>query len=166
MTTSIRSSITLVLATVLVTFAFVAVPSHARSQQQTSAPQAETSATSTLKAPRPNPDAEGKYHVGDGVTAPILIYSVEPSFSEAARKRKLWGKVRTQFIVEMDGSVSNLRVIRSAGEDFKNPKDQKAAATLDEEAIKAVRQYRFKPSTFQGKPVPVELTVEVNFGVF
>jgi TonB family protein len=34
---------------------------------------------------------------------------------------------------------------------------------LDEKAVEAVRRYRFKPATLQGKPVAVELNIEVNF---
>jgi protein TonB len=37
---------------------------------------------------------------------------------------------------------------------------------LDEKAVEAVRQYKFKPSMYQGKPVPVEITIEVNFHIY
>jgi hypothetical protein len=59
--------------------------------QQASSPQAATheQVPSKPASPRPNPDASGKYHVGDGVTAPKLIYSVEPEFSENCARGKL-----------------------------------------------------------------------------
>ncbi|HEY1964785.1 MAG TPA: energy transducer TonB [Acidobacteriaceae bacterium] len=46
------------------------------------------------------------------------------------------------------------------------PKLRKAAASLDEKALEAVRQYRFKSGMYQGKPVPVALTIDVNFHIY
>lgn len=46
------------------------------------------------------------------------------------------------------------------------PKLRKAAATLDEKALETVRQYRFEPGVYEGKPVPVALTIEVNFHIY
>jgi hypothetical protein len=46
------------------------------------------------------------------------------------------------------------------------PKLRKAAASLDEKALEAVRQYRFKPGMYQGKPVPVAITIDVNFHIY
>jgi protein TonB len=37
---------------------------------------------------------------------------------------------------------------------------------LDEKAVEAVKQYKFKPATLQGKPVPVEVNIEVNFRIY
>lgn len=45
-------------------------------------------------------------------------------------------------------------------------KGRELAGSLDPKAVEAVRQYRFEPGTFDGKPVPVELNVEVNFQIF
>lgn len=56
--------------------------------------------------------------------------------------------------------------MRSAAEDFTKPKDRKAAATLDEKALEPVRQYRFKPGMYEGKPVPVAITIDVSFHIF
>lgn len=46
------------------------------------------------------------------------------------------------------------------------PKLRKAAASLDEKAVDVVRQYRFKPGMYEGKAVPVAITIEVNFQIF
>jgi outer membrane biosynthesis protein TonB len=118
--------------------------------------------------PKPNPDASGKYHVGDGVTAPILIYSVEPEFSEQARKQKIAGSCVVSMTVGTDGKVSDVRVVSSIADSLSKPdkKDRAAALSLDEKAVEAVQQYRFKPATFQGKPVPVDLKVGISFQVF
>jgi periplasmic protein TonB len=46
------------------------------------------------------------------------------------------------------------------------PKLSKAAASLDPKALDAVRQYRFEPGTYDGKPVPVALTIDVSFHIY
>jgi len=116
---------------------------------------------------RPNPDASGIYHIGDGVTAPVLVYSVEPQFSAKARKLKISGcSVVFEFIVETDGNVQEMDLVRSCAEDFKGKKDREAAQSLDPEAQKAASQYRFDPAQFNGHAVPVKLKVEVRFQTF
>jgi periplasmic protein TonB len=55
------------------------------------------------------------------------------------------------LIVDAQGNPQRVQVLRPLGKG------------LDEKAVAAVRQYRFKPATLQGKPVAVELNIEVNF---
>ena len=113
----------------------------------------------------PNPDAKGTYHIGCGVTAPQVIYKVEPEFPEEARKKKVSGITKVQFIVDVDGKPTNLRVAKSAADDL-NKKFQKIGLAIDKKAMEAVSQYKFKPASFHGKPVPVQVNVEVNFQIF
>lgn len=97
----------------------------------------------------------GHYRAGfGGVSAPQVIYSVEPEFSDEARRAKYEGICNVTLIVDAQGNPQNVRVPRPLG------------MGLDEEAIKAVRQYKFKPAMFQGHPVPVEISVEVNFRIY
>ena len=96
----------------------------------------------------------GVRQVGGGVSAPSLVYKVEAEFSEEARKAKMSGVVTVGFIVDEKGNVIRAHVIRGLG------------MGLDEKAIEAVRQYRFKPAMENGKPVKVEVNVEVNFQIF
>jgi TonB family protein len=91
--------------------------------------------------------------IGGSVSAPVLIYSVEPEFSEEARKAKVGGNVLVNCWVDPNGLPSHVHVIRGVGHG------------LDEMAIRAVRQYRFKPAVENGKPVVVELNVEINFQI-
>jgi TonB family protein len=113
----------------------------------------------------PSPDPAGVYRVRDGVSAPQLVYSVPPVFTDKARKKKINGNCKVSIVVDIDGHVKDVRVIHSVAED--QPAKLKAdALALDEKAIEAVRQYRFEPALLQGKPVPVALTVEVNFMIF
>jgi len=96
----------------------------------------------------------GPMHIGGGVSAPQLIYSVEPEFSEEARKAKTAGNVLVNLWVDEHGLPTHVHVIRGVG------------MGLDEKAVEAVKQYKFKPAMAAGKPVLVELNVEVNFQIF
>jgi TonB family protein len=93
----------------------------------------------------------GVYRVGGGVTAPVLLYKKEPEYSEEARKAKYQGTVLLYIEVDPSGKATNIRVQHSLG------------LGLDEKAIEAVRQWKFKPGYKDGKPVTVAATIEVNF---
>ena len=96
----------------------------------------------------------GVRRIGGGVSAPQLIYQVEPEFSEEARKAKVAGNVLVTLIVDTTGHPQRVRVLRGIG------------MGLDDKAIEAVKQYRFKPAMEGGKPVPVEVNIDVNFQIF
>ena len=87
-------------------------------------------------------------------TQPKLVRSVEPEFSEEARKARISGNVTVGFTVDTDGSTTDLWIIRPFG------------YGLDQQAAKAVRQYQFNPATCAGEPVASSLQVEVNFQIF
>jgi periplasmic protein TonB len=93
----------------------------------------------------------GVFRVGGGVTAPALLYKVEPEYSEEARKAKYQGTVLLYIEVDPSGRATNIRVARSLG------------LGLDEKAIEAVRKWKFKPGYKDGRPVTVAATIEVNF---
>jgi TonB family protein len=84
-----------------------------------------------------------------GVTQPRPIY--EP---DAARKAKYQGSVLLWLVVGADGLPHNVRVQRSLG------------MGLDEKAIAAVSTWRFQPATLDGKPVAVEVNVQVSFRLY
>jgi TonB family protein len=115
--------------------------------------------------PRPNPDADGKYHIGDGVAVPKLILSVEPEYSERMRKKKLSGSCLVSITVDIDGKVNDAHLLTSTP-DGSDKKLQDAVMDMQSNCVKAVKQYRFEPATYQGKPVPVELKIGVNFQIF
>jgi protein TonB len=93
----------------------------------------------------------GVYRVGGGVSAPSLIYKQEPEYSEEARKAKYQGTVTLYVEVDPSGRAVNVRVLHSIG------------LGLDEKAMEAVRQWKFKPGMKDGKPVTVAASIEVNF---
>ena len=96
----------------------------------------------------------GVRRIGGGVSAPVILFQPEPEFSEEARKAKAAGNVLVYLQVGPDGRPKNVRVIRGIG------------LGLDEKALEAVRQYKFKPAMENGHPVTVEMNVEVNFQIF
>jgi TonB family protein len=89
--------------------------------------------------------------VGNGVTAPVLIHKTAPEYTEEARASHYQGTVVLSVKVEPDGVAHNIKVIRSIG------------LGLDEKAIEAVSQWKFKPGTKDGVPVTVAAQIEVNF---
>jgi TonB family protein len=93
----------------------------------------------------------GLMNVGGGVSAPAVIHSVEPEFSEQARAASLQGTVALQLIVDAEGNPQNIRVTRHLG------------MGLDEKAMEAVRQYKFRPAMYQGHPVAVQIVVDIDF---
>lgn len=86
-----------------------------------------------------------------GVVPPRELYAPEPEFSEAARKKQVPGTVNIALVVGVDGLAKDLRVACSATPD------------LIENALGAVKQWRFVPATKDGKAVPVEILVSVSF---
>lgn len=93
----------------------------------------------------------GVFKVGGGVTAPSLLFKVEPEYSEEARKAKYQGTVLLYVEVDPTGKAINMRVLHSLG------------LGLDEKAMEAVKKWKFKPGVKDGKPVTVQAQIEVNF---
>jgi TonB family protein len=89
--------------------------------------------------------------VGSGVTAPSLLSKVEPEYSEEARAAKLQGTVLLKVVVDTDGLAKNIQVLKSQG------------MGLDEQAVIAVTQWKFKPGMKDGAPVPVQAQIEINW---
>jgi protein TonB len=96
----------------------------------------------------------GVMSVGGGVTAPQVIHQVDPDFTEQARAARLQGQVAIQLIVDSSGMPEDMQVVHHLG------------MGLDQKALEAVQQYRFRPAMYHGHPVPVRLIVEVNFHLF
>jgi TonB family protein len=94
------------------------------------------------------------YYPGEVTTPPKPIYAPDPSYTEAARKAKISGSVSLALIVEADGSVKQVSVVRSLTPD------------LDESAIKTVKTWRFEAGRKNGTPVPVYTDVSVTFNLY
>jgi TonB family protein len=85
-------------------------------------------------------------------TSPVLVREVKPQYTDAAKVRKIQGTVELVVLVQADGTVGpDVRITKSLDPD------------LDQEAIKAARQWRFNPGTKDGEPVAVEVNLEMTF---
>jgi len=93
----------------------------------------------------------GVYRVGGGVSAPTILFKVEPEYSEEARKAKFQGTVVLSIVIDEQGLPRSFRVIKPLG------------LGLDEKAIEAVQKWRFRPGRKGDQAVAVQATIEVNF---
>ncbi len=97
----------------------------------------------------------GVFRVGGGISAPVPVVWPEAEFSDEARRAKYQGVCLVSLIVDAQGNPQNPRVVRPLG------------MGLDEKALEAVRKYKFKPAMKDGRtPVPVMITIEVNFRLY
>ena len=95
---------------------------------------------------------EPLYKIGGHISAPYVIHSVMAQYTDEARRANYQGVCLIGLIVNAQGNPVNVHVVRPLG------------LGLDEKALEAVRQYKFKPAMKNGKtPVPVMVTIEVSF---
>jgi TonB family protein len=98
----------------------------------------------------------GPMFIQGDVVPPTVQERVRPQYPEKARVSRLQGSVLLQVIIDEDGRVEDVQLLRSI---------ESVAASLDEAAKEAVRQWRYSPATENGKPVKVYSTVTVNFSL-
>ena len=101
--------------------------------------------------PLASPDSLFQPH---SVTAPVVLNAPDPDYSEEARRKKIEGTVLLWILVGEDGRVHDAQITRSLG------------SGLDQEAIKAVRRWTFKPATKNGAPVETKMNVQVSFHLY
>ena len=89
---------------------------------------------------------------GGNEQAKLLTYKVVPQYPLAARREFVQGTVRIRAIVGGDGSIKAIRVV-------------KGACSLAQAAAAAVKQWRYKPATIQGRPIEVDTTIDVTFSL-
>ena len=85
-----------------------------------------------------------------GVRTPVKTHHVDPVYPAIAQSARIQGIVIIEATIGVDGRVTNARLLRSI-------------PLLDREALDAVRQWEFTPTLLNGQPVPVIMTVTVNF---
>src|SRR3954471_5153358 len=97
----------------------------------------------------------GVYQSGNGVPSPVLVREVKPNYTSDAMRAKLQGVVEMEAVVLPDGSVdpNSIRINRSLA----------STLGLDQQAVIAVKQWRFRPGTLKGQPVAVIVNVELTF---
>ncbi len=98
------------------------------------------------------PAAEGVTHFVEGdVIKPIKISVAQPQYGQWARKSRIQGVVILQAIIDKRGNVANVKILKGL------------PLCLSEQAIKAVRQWKFQPASLNGEPVDVYYNLTINF---
>jgi TonB family protein len=95
----------------------------------------------------------GAYRPGAGIGSPKVISQVQPKYTREAMQAKIQGIVQVEAVVMTDGTVGDVRVLRSLDRDL----------GLDQQAIAAALQWRFQPAMRNGKPVPIIVIIELEF---
>jgi periplasmic protein TonB len=86
-------------------------------------------------------------------TMPVVLSEVKPDYTAETKKQGIQGVVELSVVVNDDGTVGEVKVTRSLDDKY----------GLDEQAVIAMKKWRFRPGTKDGKPVAVRVTVEMSF---
>ncbi|MEO8276796.1 MAG: energy transducer TonB [Thermoanaerobaculia bacterium] len=89
--------------------------------------------------------------VGGEITKPERLGGAQPAYTELARKARIQGVVIVEAVIDKEGRVTNVRVLKGL------------PMGLDQSAVDAVKNWRFKPATLNGRPVSVYYSLTVNF---
>jgi TonB family protein len=87
----------------------------------------------------------------DDITPPRLREVASPEYTEAAKKKKIEGQVTLLIVVDKKGEVANAKVVKGLG------------YGLDENAVVAVKEWRYRPAEKDGAPIAVKMEVTVDF---
>jgi TonB family protein len=99
----------------------------------------------------PPAEPTGPIRVGGDVKPPDKIFSPSPQYTEIARKARITGVVIVEAIIDKEGNVTNVKVLKGL------------PMGLDQAAVDAVKRWRFEPATLNGKPVAVIYNLTINF---
>ena len=97
----------------------------------------------------------GPHRPGNGVESPRVLRSVDPRYTAEAMRAHVTGVVWLEAVVLPDGTVGDIQITKSLDSVF----------GLDEEAVKAAKQWRFVPGTRFGEPVAVLVSIELSFNL-
>lgn len=120
-------------------------------QPNISLPDIDTDFIIIPDAPPAPPAPERTYTVGGDVTRPVKIHAPLPSYPERARRPRIQGTVIVQAIIDKNGDVTEIKLLKGL------------PMGLNEAAIDAIKQWKFKPATLGGKPVDVYYNLTVTF---
>lgn len=94
---------------------------------------------------------DGSYQIGGGIKPPVKILYSQPRYTEEARKARIQGIVILQCVVDVNGNVTQVQLVKGL------------TLGLSESAIETVKQWKYKPATLDGEPVPVYYLIRVGF---
>ncbi|MEM9290176.1 MAG: TonB family protein [Acidobacteriota bacterium] len=99
----------------------------------------------------PPVEPTGPIRVGGDVQAPVKVSAPNPAYTEIARKARIQGVVIVEAIIDKEGDVTNVKVLKGL------------PMGLDQAAVTAIKKWKFKPATLNGKPVSVYYNLTVSF---
>lgn len=97
--------------------------------------------------------AQEIYSPGNGVSPPTVVKRVRAEYTQEAKDAHIVGSVLLETVVLASGNVGDVTVVRSLDPTY----------GLDQQAVKSMKQWEFKPGTKDGKPVAVRINVEITF---
>jgi len=103
------------------------------------------------KGPPPPPEPTGPIRVGGNVKAPVKVSGQDPDYTPSARAAKITGVVIIEAIIDKRGNVTSTKVVKDL------------PMGLASNAERAVKAWKFRPATLNGKPVEVYYNLTVNF---
>lgn len=92
-----------------------------------------------------------RVRVSQGVTQGMKVHDVTPQYPQMAKIARVQGPVVLAAVIGKDGTIQGLRVVSSA------------SPLLNQAAVEAVKQWRYRPYILNGEPVEVDTTITVNF---
>jgi periplasmic protein TonB len=92
-----------------------------------------------------------RVRVSQGVTQGMKVHDVTPQYPQMAKIARVQGPVVLAAVIGKDGAIQNLRVVSTA------------SPLLNQAAVEAVKQWRYRPYILNGEPVEVDTTITVNF---
>jgi protein TonB len=98
------------------------------------------------------PAAPVETPVGGDVKPAKMISSVRPVYPSLARSQHVSGDVKIDALIDVNGRVTSMKVISGP-------------TLLHQAAMDALRQWKYQPATLDGKPVPMHLTITLQFRV-
>jgi protein TonB len=108
--------------------------------------------SSNLAPPPPPKETPKRIPVGGNVQSASLIHKIQPIYPPLAKQARIQGTVRLHAIIAKDGSIQELQVMSGH-------------ALLQQAALDAVRQWRYRPTLLNGEPVEVDTTIDVIFSL-
>jgi len=114
-------------------------------------PDIDTDFFAIPEAPPAPPAPTGPVIVAGDIVRPEKTHAPQPSYTEVARKTRTQGTVILQAVIDREGNVSELKVLKGL------------PMGLTEESLKTVKNWKYTPATLHGKPISVYLTLTVHF---
>lgn len=103
--------------------------------------------------PEPEPGSDEPIRVGGDVLAPVAVHHPQPAYTPAARRAGIEGVAVLDAVIDEDGNVREVTVLRDPG------------FGLGDSAREALATWRFEPATLHGEAVAVRYVLTVRFGI-